>query len=97
MILARFTKQPNEVRKYIIDYSERLGTETLVSITEVTFDPITSPSLGVAAALNFDATRVIAYISGGVDSEEYKVDIRVATTDGAVVWEDELLVSVEEV
>jgi hypothetical protein len=98
MLLARFNKQPREVRKFVIDYSNRLGTaEFLTTIVAVEIEPLTDPILGIATAISADNLSVLVYVSGGVNGQEYKIDIRVTTTDGGVIWEDEMLFLVEEI
>jgi hypothetical protein len=98
MILARFRKQPNERRKFLIDYSERLAEgDALLSIQQTVITPDTTPPLTVSSGINAEGTELTTYVSGGSDNTEYKVEYLVETNDNGVLWEDELIFMVEDV
>lgn len=97
MILAKYEKQPAEVKDYDIDYSEWLGpaadtvdvpTATVTSATE----PV--PTLEVDS-IEQTTTAVKLWISGGTAGVSYKVTVQMITAGGRLD-ESELVFKVKE-
>ncbi len=97
MILAKYEKQPAEVKDYDIDYSEWLGpvadtvdvpTATVTSATE----PV--PTLEVDS-IEQATTAVKLWISGGTAGVSYKVTVQM-TTAGGRLDESELVFKVKD-
>ena len=97
MILAKYEKQPAEVKDYDIDYSEWLGpvadtvdipTATVTSATE----PV--PTLEVDS-IEQTTTAVKLWISGGTAGVSYKVTVQMTTTGGRLD-ESELVFKVKD-
>lgn len=95
-ILGQFYQQPNEVLRYSIDYSRWLETgETLASVVDSVAPETTPPFVADQIFLNPAATGLTFVASGGVDTVDYQLTLRVTTTTGQVV-EREILFGVEE-
>lgn len=91
-LLDRFTKQPSEIKRYQIDYSEWLSTgETVVSVTtEVTvMNPATGDTPGqeltVGTTSIAGGTVFEYFVSLGLDKRRYKVTFKATTSDGQLV------------
>ena len=98
MILARFRVQPDERRKFVVDYSERLADgEKIVRIKAVKIEPADGNPITVSGGIHPDGDKVVLYTAGGESLQDYKVELQVETTDNHVVWEDELLFMVEDI
>ena len=87
-LLDRFLKQPDEIKKYQIDYSEWLNTgERIISVSQVVtiLNPAASdvgePTLtvGVTQILNGDLYEY--YLSSGTHNKKYKITFLADTTD----------------
>ena len=92
MILGTFTKQPNEVQDYDIDFNEYLasmGGDSIVGHTVLATDGITVQSSLVINGV------VKIFLAGGVDGGRYAITARV-TTNGGRVREGEIVVRVKE-
>lgn len=96
MRLGKFKQAPLENRRYFIDYSDWLDQgETLVSPLIVNVVETTTPPLTITSnAISTDGLGVVFYVSGGLDGEEYQVDI-IVTTSSAQVKEDSFLYTIE--
>lgn len=96
MILAKFTKKPDERKRYAIVYSEWLDTgETITNVTfEVT--PTTSSMLAVdASSISASGTEVVFFANFGASGTNYTVDVKI-TTSGGQIKEDQVLFSVRD-
>ena len=98
MILARYEKQPLEVKDYDVSYVPWLlaMSDTLSALTTsvVCLTTPTNTTLEVdSTTVTDDAVKV--WISGGTDGEQYKVTLRVTTTGGRVD-ESELIFRVRD-
>lgn len=98
MILARYEKQPLEVKDYDVDYTPWLASmsDTLNALT-TSVVCLTAPE---DETLEVDSTTVTddqvkLWISGGTDGEQYKVTL-VVTTTGGRVDESELIFRVRD-
>lgn len=98
MILAKYEKQPLEVKDYDVDYTPWLTTitDTLASLATsvVCLTDATDETLEVDSTTFTDDT-VKVWISGGTDGEQYKLTLRVTTTGGRVD-ESELIFRVRD-
>lgn len=98
MILAKYEKQPLEVKDYDVDYAPWLTaiTDTLASLATsvVCLTDATDETLEVDSTTFTDDT-VKVWISGGTDGEQYKLTLRVTTTGGRVD-ESELIFRVRD-
>ena len=87
-LLDRFRKQPAEIKKYQINYSEWLPTSINV-VTVTTAVTILNPASGDVGepTLNISATSIIGgsmyeyYVSAGTDKKKYKVTFQADTND----------------
>ena len=97
MILAKYEKQPAEVKDYDIDYSEWLGpvADTVASTTAiVTSVTETVPTLEIDSIME-TSTTVKLWISGGTAGVSYKVTVQMTTTGGRLD-ESELVFKVKD-
>lgn len=90
-ILGTFTKQPNEVLDYDVDYTEWFSTRS---------DQPNSHVVITEQGINVDNSAIIGKIvkvtlSGGVDDTAYKITVRLTTT-GGIVKEGDFIVKVKE-
>jgi hypothetical protein len=77
MALTWPNKDPDEVLDYALDWSERLGTDTIASSSWV------DPPTGIVIDSNaFDPTSTLLWLSGGTDGESYTFINRVVTAGG---------------
>jgi len=93
MKLGTFEKQPNEKRRYGIDYEAALGeAEVIVSASAVA-----DPAGELVVSTEYQDTFVNLICSGGVDGTKYKVTVTVTTTASKEIFEDEVFVRVKEI
>lgn len=84
VLLAKFKQSPNEVKRYVADYSLDLDSgETITTVTPTVIPAAgsTTPVLvcnGVAIAPA--GTSFIYYVSGGQNGYQYEVQFLVTTT-----------------
>ncbi len=91
MLLDRFRVQPAEKRRFTIDYAPRLNNGNLLTTVEtVTVEPVTVPPFLASVGVDSTKSVLVVYTEGGVDTEDYKVEILVNTIDIGQVWEDEI-------
>jgi len=90
VLLGRFKQSPNEVKRYVMDYSLDLDTGELITVvTPVVVDPTGAPvspafvCTGVAIAPG--STSFIYYASGGSDGYTYEIQFLVTTSLGKVL------------
>ncbi len=79
-LLDRFKKQPDEIKKYQIDYSEWVGSaETITSVATAVelLNPaagdVGEPTLTVGATAVIGDTLFEYYLSLGTDAKRYKI------------------------
>lgn len=92
MILETFTKQPNEVQDYDIDFNEYL--------TSMGGDSITAHVIPLVDGLDIITSTVVngvvkVFIGGGTAGQKYVVTVRVNTSGGRV-REAEIAIKVRE-
>lgn len=94
MILAKYTKQPAERKRYRIRYTEWLDAGELISTAEFAVSPLGGMEID-SWELDVSATGVIFFASGGSSGVTYKVTATI-TTDGGQIKEDELTFTVRD-
>ena len=97
MILAKYEKQPAEVKDYDIDYSEWLGpvADTVASTTAIVTSATEAvPTLEIDSIME-SSTTVKLWVSGGTGGVSYKVTVRMTTTGGRLD-ESELVFKVKD-
>lgn len=103
-VLDRFKKQPNEVKKYQIDYTEWLSTdETIIAVTQsvATLNPASTdvgePTLTVGTTNIIESgTKYEYYLSSGTDGKRYKITFLSDTSD-AQTLESEIEFTVNDI
>lgn len=102
-LLDKFKKQPDEILKYQIDYSEWLGdTETITVVsTAVTLlnpeaDDVGEPTLSVGVSSIIGGTMFEYYLSLGTDKKLYKITF-LADTNIAQKVESEIHFKVDDI
>ena len=97
MILAKYEKQPAEVKDYDIDYSEWLGpvADTVASTTAIVTSVTEAvPTLEIDSIME-TSTTVKLWVSGGTGGVSYKVTVQMTTTGGRLD-ESELVFKVKD-
>lgn len=96
MTLRKFYKDPDERKRYTIDYADWLDTgESVVSyVFEV--NPIEVNGLEVDAASIVDNTTIVFYVALGIDQHDYTVTAT-ATTDAGQIKQDTITYLVRSV
>jgi len=91
-VLGKYTKQPNEVESYSINYVDDLGANDGLFSAVATVEPaglVLEPALIVG-------TRVKVFASaGGPVKTKHKITV-IATTDDGRVLEDEFFVTIKD-
>jgi hypothetical protein len=96
-IATRYNKQPNERKRYRIDYTNWLDTGESVDTVAFSVDNATTPPLVVdLVEPTPDGLGVQYYVSGGVDGQNYVVTATLTTNQGPQVKEDEILFVIKE-
>ena len=87
-LLDRFLKQPDEIKKYQIDYSEWLNTgETIIAVSTdvVILNPasrdVGEPTLTVGTNLILNGNLFEYYLSLGTHNKKYKITFLADTSD----------------
>ena len=97
MILAKYEKQPAEVKDYDIDYSDWLipAEDTIDGITTVvTSETQATPTLEVDYTQN-TITVAKLWVSGGTVGTQYKITVFMTSADGRID-ESELIFSIKD-
>jgi len=96
--LAKFVKDPDETKRYVISYVDWLDTnELLESVVfevgvDIGVDDATLPVVE-SYSLSTDLLAVVFFVSGGAAGVVYKITLRVHT-NGGQIKEDCVLMSV---
>ncbi len=90
MGLQKFTKQPNDVLDYDIDFSD-----WLVSGDEVESVTVTAETGITVDSTNITSEIVKIWLSGGTDGSSYKVTA-LAVTEGGRTKEKEFIIKIKE-
>ena len=95
-VIGRWSKSPDEQRRYGVDYSNWLNAGERLTDVECFVSPRTSPEFTAPGVVITDnAYGVVFFVNGGVAGTTYKLVIRATTTAGQVK-EDTVLYSVRE-
>jgi len=90
--IATVKKQPNEKRRYGIDYSNALdANDEIISATAL------SSPVGLTVGIGLYPEYINVICEGGADGVTYKVTLTVTTTESHEIIEDELYVKVKEI
>lgn len=98
---ARFRQSPEEVKRYLLDYTLFLVTGEAVTgitaaITNLGTPPLGSPPLAVSTiVLGPGGLQALYFISGGVSGQSYEVTF-LATTSVGQVLEDVVQYNITE-
>lgn len=84
MRLRRFTKTPDEVKRYGINYTKWLDTSE--QVYTITLQVTGGDGLLVAnrASISPDAKEVVFFVSAGTAGKNYNVIVEISTTIGQV-------------
>jgi hypothetical protein len=96
--LAKFVKDPDETKRYVITYIDWLDTNELLesAVFEVNVDVGPNDAVPVVVesyTLSTDLVAVVFFVSGGAAGVIYKITLRVHT-NGGQIKEDCVLMSV---
>ena len=87
-LLDKFLKQPAEVKKYQIDYSEWLATGQTITVVTPTITLINpasgdvgEPTLSIGTTSIIGGTLYEYFVSVGTDKKRYKVTFLADTSD----------------
>lgn len=93
MKIATVNKQPNEKRRWGIDYIDALDeNDVIINVTAAV-----EPAGDLTASATSSGTSVNVICENGADGVTYKVTLTVTTTDTNEIIEDELYVKVKEI
>ena len=92
MKIATVKKQPNEKRRWAINYEDALDDLDQIISVGVNVEPA-----GLTASATGTGGEVRVVCQGGTDGVTYKVTLTVTTTDTNEIIEDELFVKVKEI
>jgi methionine-rich copper-binding protein CopC len=91
-LLDRFIKQPAEIKKYQIDYSEWLAdgetvdsVVTAVTVLNPAADDVGEPTMSIGTNQIVGGTVYEYYVSSGTDGKRYKVTFQASTSDSQTV------------
>lgn len=97
MLLGRYTQQPGENLKRLVDYDVWLEDDEEIDEVVVAVTPVTVPPFIVSNILVDDEAKKFAYYAGGgVSGTEYEVEFTV-TTNIDQTRQDEVEFEVEEI
>ena len=84
-VLAKFTKHPEDKKRYIVDYSKWLDEGETIASVYITVVPDTTSDFNVPFnQIDNTQTRVSFFVDGGNDGETYSVVIKMTTSAGQV-------------
>lgn len=85
MIIGRFRKTVDEVKRYRVDYAEWLDAGEYLSSVVVTATPTSpTPITFVVGALGANPTTVDYFVTGGASGVLYKATVKATTTVGQI-------------
>lgn len=84
MALGKFTKTPDEAKRYAIDYSEWLDTGEYIS--HISFNVISSVTdiVIVPGSIGATDTEVLFFVSGGTVGTTYTIAVTMTTSTNQV-------------
>jgi hypothetical protein len=87
MKLATYYKSPAEVKRYRVDYSSWLDTGETVTDRTLTVTPA-GELLVDGSSITDAGTSVTYFVSGGLDTKTYNINIQVVTSGGQTKEDD---------
>lgn len=97
MRLAKFSKTPDERKRYTVDYTDWLETSETVASATYAVREATTPALVVDAQSILSGNKKVSfYVSGGDDGETYNVEVKITTSTGQVK-EDVVIFAVRDI
>lgn len=85
MRLGKFSKTPDERKRYTVDYTDWLDTSETVSQAAYAVRQATSSPLVIDAQSILTGNKKISfYVSGGNDQETYDLEVKVTTSTGQI-------------
>lgn len=79
MRLQRFTKTPDEIKRYGVDYTKWLDSGELVQSVTVTVNGPDTTLVANNAQVSSDNLKIIFYVSGGTIGNTYNVYVEITT------------------
>lgn len=96
MKLSTFKQTPQEKKRYTISYSDWLDAGEVVSSVVYGIDNVTVPPLLVeSSAIDVGGLGISFFVSGGLDEEQYQLNI-LMTTDAGQRKEDYMKIVVAD-
>lgn len=102
-LLDRFNKQPDEIKKYQIDYAQWLPTAitvtsvaTAVTLLNPASGDVGEPTLTIGATNIVNGTMYEYYVNGGTNRKKYKITFQADTNDAQTI-EDEIEFKVNDI
>jgi len=83
MNLGKFTKSPDERKRYVIEYEDWLDAGEQLSDATFTVSPTGALEID-AYLINEDGLSLAFFAAGGNDGETYEVLVQVSTTGGQI-------------
>lgn len=83
--LGKFSKSPDERKRYTVDYTDWLDTAETITSAQYLISPTTSSPLIVDAQAILTGNKKISfYVSGGDDLETYDLEVKINTSSGQI-------------
>lgn len=82
MRLRRFTKTPDEIKRYGVDYSQWLDTTEQVNSTTLAVSGPDNTLTATQSSISSDGRKVAFFVSGGTSGKSYNVYVEARTTIG---------------
>ena len=96
MKLSTWKQTPQEKKRFTIAYTDWLADGEVIESVTYGIDNVTVPPLLVeSSAVNPDGLGITFYISGGLDEEQYQLQI-LAVTDAGQRKEDYFIIVTED-
>ena len=94
--IGKYVKAEGERKRYQIDYTDWLdtGEAVLSAVFTVINQSLTKPLVVDGIQVLPTALGIQYYISGGLDTTTYDVNVKITTTIGPQYREDDILVTV---
>jgi hypothetical protein len=84
-VLAKFTKHPEDKKRYSVDYSKWLDNGETIATVFIWVTPDTTSNFSVPFnQIDNTGTKVSFFVDGGNDRETYSVVIKMTTSAGQV-------------
>ena len=86
-MLAQFTKAPDELKRYTLDYSQWLATSEVITAASfiITSSGNDAPADLAVDAYSFSAlTSLVFYLRYGIDQNDYDVVVQITTNQNQI-------------